>query len=140
MQNMSQLFNHGFVRRTLQASHFPYRGVFPDLTGAVPAFLVEMSVFSMPGIVEFLPSMPDYLMHGAIDGVWLYTQAKLEHMEWDEHGAKATLTSGKAQTLTLRCRRKGARILVDGAELTMEGNAADYTFREGETVQIDIRY
>ena len=42
MQNMTQLFNHGFVRRTLQTSHFPYRGVFPDLTGAVPAFLVEM--------------------------------------------------------------------------------------------------
>lgn len=140
MQNMSQLFGHGFVRRTLQASHFPYRGVFPDLTGAVPAFLVEMSVFSMPGIVEFLPAMPDYLMHGAIDGVWLYTVAKLEHMEWDEHGAKAVLTSGKAQTLTLRCRRKGARILVGGAELPMEGDAAAYTFREGETVQIDIRY
>ena len=26
------------------------------------------------------------------------------------------------------------------AELPMEGNAAAYTFREGETVQIDIRY
>ena len=140
MQNMTQLFNHGFVRRTLQTSHFPYRGVFPDLTGAVPAFLVEMSVFSMPGIVEFLPTMPDYLMQGSIDGVWLYTMAKLEHMEWNEHGAKAVLTSGKAQTLTLRCRRKGARILVGGTELPMDGDAATYAFREGETVQVEILF
>ena len=140
MQNMTQLFNHGFVRRTLQTSHFPYRGVFPDLTGAVPAFLVEMSVFSMPGIVEFLPTMPDYLMQGSIDGVWLYTMAKLEHMEWNEHDAKAVLTSGKAQTLTLRCRRKGARILVGGTELPMDGDAATYAFREGETVQVEILF
>ena len=114
--------------------------MFPDLTGAVPAFLVEMSVVSMPGIVEFLPSMPDDLMHGAIDGVWLYTVAKLEHMEWNEHGAKAGLTAGKTQTLTLRCRRKGARILVDGKELPMDGDAATYAFREGETVQVEILF
>ena len=121
VQNMSQLFAHGFVRRTLQTSHFPYRGVFPDLQGAVPAFLVEMCVFSAPGIIEFLPALPDSLARGSIDGVWLYTFAKLEHMEWNEEGLKAQLTSRKDQTVTLRCRRKGCRIRVNGTAVAPAG-------------------
>ena len=139
-QNISQLFGHGFVRRTLQTSHFPYRGVFPDLQGAVPAFLIEMCVFSMPGTVEFLPAMPAHIAAGSIDGVWLYTFAKLNHLEWDETGAKASLTSNEAQTLTLRCRRPGCRILVNGTELPMDGDHTSYAFKAHETVDVQILF
>ena len=139
-QNLSQLLNHGFVRRTLQTSHFPYRGVFPDLQGAVPALLVEMCVFSMPGVVELLPAMPETLPEGAIDGVWLYTFAKLNHMEWNPSGIKATITSNQAQTLTLRCRRAGCRIFVNGAELPMQGDHAEFAFGKGETATVEIKY
>ncbi|MBO6064678.1 MAG: hypothetical protein J6P62_11970, partial [Bacteroidales bacterium] len=137
-QNLSQLLNHGFVRRTLQTSHFPYRGVFPDLTGAVPAFLVEMCVFSEPGTVEFLPAMPANLMHGTIEGVWLYTFAKLNHMDWDDQGIRAFITSNQAQTLTLRNRREGCRILVNGKDLAKDGDHVQYTFKAHETARIDI--
>ncbi len=140
VQNLSQLLNHGFVRRTLQTSHFPYRGVFPDLQGAVPALLVEMCVFSMPGVVEFLPAMPENLMTGSIDGVWLYTFAKLNHMEWNHTGVKASLTSNEQQTLTLRCRRANSRILVNGKALPMEGDHTEYAFGKGETATIEILY
>ena len=140
MQNLSQLFNHGFVRRTLQTSHFPYRGVFPDLQGAVPAFLVEMCVFSEPGTVELLPAMPDNLMTGSIDGVWLYTFAKLNHMAWTLSGAAASLTSNEAQTLTLRCRKPGCRILINGAEMPMDGDHTSYSFAKGETIAIELKY
>lgn len=139
-QNLSQLFCHGFVRRTLQTSHFPYRGVFPDLQGAVPALLVEMCLFSMPGVVEFLPAMPPHLMRGRIDGVWLYTFAKLNAMTWDKHSLQASLTSHEAQTLTLRCRKPGSRILVNGQALAMDGDHAAYTFQAGETAQITIEF
>ena len=138
-QNLSQLLNHGFVRRTLQTSHFPYRGIFPDLTGAVPSFLIEMCVFSEPGTVEFLPAMPDNLMNGgAIDGIWLYTFAKLNHMDWDEKGVRVSITSNQDQTLTLRNRREGCRILVNGKELTKDGDHVQYTFKANETAQIEI--
>ena len=139
-QNLSQLFCHGFVRRTLQTSHFPYRGIFPDLQGAMPALLIEMCVFSMPGTVEFLPVMPEHLMTGSISGVWLYTFARLDHMEWTPHGASAGLTSNEAQTLTLRCRRTGCRILVNGAELPMDGDHSAYAFSKDETVHIELKY
>ena len=138
VQNLSQLLCHGFVRRTLQTSHFPYRGVFPDLQGAVPAFLAEMCVFSAPGTAEFLPAMPDNMRTGSIDGLWLYTFAKVNHMEWNEKGLCASLTSRKDQTLTLRCRKPGCRILVNDAELVMSGDHGEYTFAKDETAEIRI--
>ena len=97
-----------------------------------------MCVFSMPGVVEFLPLMPESMAVGAIDGVWLYTFAKLNHMDWDEKGLRASLTSNEAQTLTLRCRKPGCRILVNGKELAKDGDHAAHSFAQGETVQIEV--
>ena len=94
----------------------------------------------MPGVIEFLPAMPQSLQVGAIDGVWLYTFAKLDHMTWDAKGAHATLTVNEPQTLTLRCRKPGCRMLLNGKALPMQGDHAGYAFDKGETVQIDIRF
>jgi hypothetical protein len=139
-QNLSQLMNHGFVTNTLQTRHFPYRGQFPDLQGGMPAILIEMAVFSEPGTVEFLPVMPDSMAEGAIEGVWLYTWAKLERMDWTKSGVKATVKSDKAQTLTLRCRRDVSSFKINGKEMKMDGNHTEYTFGEGEQVEIEIRF
>jgi hypothetical protein len=138
VQNLSQLMNHGFVTRALQTRHFPYRMQFPDLQGAMPAILLEMCVFSAPGTVEFLPAVPGNINKGAIDGIWLYTWAKLEHMEWCDSGVKATIVSSKAQTLTLRCRRKMSSMRIGGKEINMDGDCVKYDFAEGERTEVEI--
>ena len=140
VQNLSQLLAHGFVRRTLQTSHFPYRGIFPDLQGAVPALLIEMCVFSAPGIIEFLPVMPADLAEGSIDGVWLYTFAKLEHMSWSRQAVHAVIVSRMDQTLTLRCRRQGSRMRINGKDAVMDGDHTECFFAAGETVDVDVFY
>ncbi len=139
-QNLSQLMNHGFVTNTLQTRHFPYRGQFPDLQGGMPAILIEMAVFSEPGTVEFLPVMPDSMAEGAIEGVWLYTWAKLERMDWTKSGVKATMKSDKAQTLTLRCRKDVSSFKINGKEMKMDGDHTQYAFKEGEEVEIVIDF
>ena len=107
-QSMSQLIAHGFVRRNLSTAHFPYRGQFPDLQGAMPAILLEMCVFSVPGRVELLPALPEEWKTGSIDGIWLYIRAKLIHMEWDEDSITAEIRSDAEQTLQIiyRTRQK----------------------------------
>ncbi len=104
----------------------------------MPAFLVEMCVFSTPGIIEFLPAMPENLAAGSIDGVWLYTFAKLNHMEWNGEGLCAEITSRVDQTITLRCRKAGCRIRVNGAELALSGDHAEVPFKKDETAEIRI--
>ena len=140
VQNLSQLMNHGFVTRTLQTRHFPYRGQFPDLQGAMPAILLEMSVYSEPGTVEFLPAMPASLGQGSIEGVWLYTWAKLERFEWNENDLRATLVSNRAQTLTLRCRRQIASCRVNGVKTAVDGHTVQYPFKEGEKIEVEMTF
>lgn len=140
VQNLSQMMNHGFVTRALQTRHFPYRMQFPDLQGAMPAILLEMCVFSAPGTVEFLPAIPANINKGAIDGIWLYTWAKLEHMEWCDSGIKATIVSNIAQTLTIRCRRKISSLRICGNEMKLDGDCVKYDFTEGERLEIEITF
>lgn len=137
-QNLSQLICHGFVRRSLSTSHFPYRGQFPDLQGAMPAILLEMCVFSMPGTVEFLPAMPASFPTGAIEGIWLYTWAKLERLCWDRQGLHAHMRSRRDQTLTLRIRRPVASFTINGKAVSMQGDHVVYAFKKDEDVRIDI--
>ena len=138
VQNLYQLMNHGFVTRTLGTRHYPYFLNCPDLQGAMPAILLEMCVFSAPGTVEFLPAMPDSLAKGTIEGVWLYTEAKLEKMRWSESGVKATLVSNKAQELTLRCRKDMKSLAINGAQMKIEGDNVRYEFKAGETIEVEI--
>ncbi|HKM34837.1 MAG TPA: glycoside hydrolase N-terminal domain-containing protein [Lachnospiraceae bacterium] len=138
-QNLSQLINHGFVRCNLSTAHFPYRGQFPDLQGAMPAILLEMCVFSMPGLVEFLPAMVADFPCGEIEGVWLYTWAKLHYLKWNEQGLEAVITSDRAQMITFRIRSVKA-FLINGVQVAMAGDCAEYTFREKEEVKITISY
>lgn len=139
-QNLSQLICHGFVRCNLSTTHFPYRGQFPDLQGAMPAILLEMCVFSRPGVVEFLPAVPDYYPTGKICGIWLYTWAKLNSMEWNEEGITVRMVSFREQSLILRCPKKAIAFEINGMFMAIENNAVTYNFAKDEEVSITMRY
>jgi alpha-L-fucosidase 2 len=140
VQNLYQLMNHGFVNRTLGTNHYPYFLNCPDLQGAMPAILLEMAVYSAPGVVEFLPAMPQSLGQGSIEGVWLFTWAKLERMDWDEKGLKAKLSSNKAQTLTLRCRRSISSLCVNGKAIQPDGDHIQVSIAKDEAMEIEIAF
>lgn len=140
VQNLSQLVNHGFITRGLQTRHFPYRGQFPDLQGAMPAILLEMCVFSEPGCVEFLPAIPESLGKGSIEGIWLYTWAKLERMDWSPQKLRSIIVSNKDQTLTLRCRRKIKSFRVNGTQMKVNGDHIEYSFKAGQETVIEIEF
>ncbi len=139
-QNLSQLIGHGFVRRNLSTAHFPYRGQFPDLQGAMPAILLEMCVFSMPGTIEFLPAMPQCFPTGELCGIWLYTWAKLNTIRWNASGMYAEIVSQKAQKLTLRIRRPVASFTINGKCYTPEGDHVEYVAAEGEKLTVEISF
>ncbi len=140
VSNLYELMNHGFVARSLHTNHMPYRVHWTDLQGAMPTMLIEMAVYSAPGTVEFLPAMPASLGKGAIEGIWLFTWAKLERMNWSEKDLKATIVSNRAQTLTLRCRKPIRSFQVSGSEIPVEGNHIKYTFMENETAEVYISF
>ncbi|CCX38537.1 uncharacterized protein BN452_02408 [Clostridium sp. CAG:1013] len=139
-QSLGTLMAHGFVTRALSTRHFPYYAPFPDLQGAMPAILLEMCVFSAPGEVEFLPALPQSLPQGTLDGVWLYTWTKLEHLVWDSKGFTAKLIPNKDQELVLRFRKECSSFRVNGEECSLKNGAMTLNVKSGEPVCIQCTY
>ncbi len=137
-QNLSQLICHGFVRGNLSTAHFPYRGQFPDLQGAMPALLLEMCVYSEPGMVELLPCLPSAFRAGKLEGIWLYTWAKLESLEWSGRSVRAVLTSRREQTISLRIRGPQQRCLLNGVEAEVRNGSVPISFKAGEPVEVRL--
>mgnify|MGYP003376702277 FL=1 len=139
-QSLSVLMNHGFVTRALSTRHFPYYAPFPDLQGAMPAILLEMCIYSAPGVIEFLPALPSSLRTGTLKGIWLYTWAKLECIDWDEKGFRAELVSNKKQSVTLRLRKKASSFMVNGKKYSLDGDHIQYLLEENERIIVEAEY
>ena len=92
----------------------------------------------MPGIVEFLPEIQNIFEKGCIEGIWLYTQAKLEKLEWTKENAKAIITSGKAQDISFRADKENVSFCLNGKEHKAENGRVTYSFKKNETLEIEI--
>ena len=79
---------------------------------------------------------PAQLPAGRLEGLWLYTWAKLLWLEWEKGGFRAELRSQRDQTLTLRCRRP-ASFLVNGREVSPEDGCVTLPVRAGEKLRLE---
>jgi len=126
----------------LQTSHNPYFAfTMPDLQGAMPGILAEMTVYSAPGVVEPLPAMPDSLSKGSVSGMWLYTFAKLEEMKWDLSNKiiEGRIVSFRDQEIILRYRHKPASFLIDGNPEAGGGNYIKLKMKKDIPVSFKIQ-
>lgn len=100
---LRQLLQQGYVGPTLLTSHNPYETPFPDAQGALPTMMMEMLIYSRPGVIELLPALPDALKKGAIEGMLVRTFAKVNRLSWDMHERteEITITSLRDQQITL---------------------------------------
>jgi hypothetical protein len=78
----------------------------PDAQGALTTIMMEMLIYSRPGVIEILPALPDCLDKGSIIGVLARTFAKVDSLAWDMQArtADVTITSLKDQDITLIVR------------------------------------
>jgi alpha-L-fucosidase 2 len=103
---MKQLLEQGYVAATIRTSHNPYLPPMPDAQGALPTIMMEMLVYSRPGVIELLPALPDSLGKGAVNGVLARSFAKVDTLAWDleARSADVSITSLKDQNITLIVR------------------------------------
>ena len=67
-------------------------------------------------------------------------RAKLNEMSWDKHGIKASITSDRNQTLTIRNRRKNAEFYVNGKVQNPEGNYILVELTKGEEICVEVKF
>ena len=86
--------------------HNPYAIPSPDPQGALPSLIMEMLVYSRPGVIGLLPAAPDSLAEGTVKGVVSRTQATVDNLTWDLHAKKidVTISSRVDQTIKLFVR------------------------------------
>lgn len=142
MHNLRTLMEHGYVTRTLNTVHYPYRVFCPDLLGAMPAMILEMLVYSDEGFIKLLPAVPEDLNKGSVEGVWLYTFAKIEKMEWDmEQGtASVELSSVTDQQVEISFPTGYRKVCMDGEEFLGKGNGFMLDLRKDKVVKLDFYF
>ena len=103
---LRQLIEQGYVNTTLRCSHDPYARPMPDAQGGIQAIIMEMLLYSRPGIIEVLPALPDTLVRGSINGMLARTFARIDKLTWDMAARTVDLivTSVKKQDINLIVR------------------------------------
>jgi alpha-L-fucosidase 2 len=103
---LRQLIEQGYFATTLRSSHDPYAWPMPDAQGGVLSILMEMLLYSRPGIIEVLPALPSSLIKGSINGMLARTFARIDKLAWDMEARTVdiTITSVRKQDITLIAR------------------------------------
>jgi alpha-L-fucosidase 2 len=103
---LRQLMEQGYVSSALRCSRETYGVPIPDAQGGIPAILMEMLIYSRPGVIEVLPALPQSLVKGSISGMRARTFARIDNLAWDmdERTVDITITSVIKQDITLVAR------------------------------------
>jgi hypothetical protein len=103
---LRQLMEQGYISAALRCSREPYGPPVPDAHGGIPAIVLEMLLYSRPGVIEVLPALPETLVKGSIEGMLARTYARVNKLAWnmDARTAELTVTSLRKQDITLIAR------------------------------------
>ena len=103
---LSTFAKYPFVNTSFITCHNPGPRIYNlDSTFSMPAVLMEMLVYSAPGIVELLPALPqDKFIRGTLRGVQARGGISVEELTWNKTlgSVKAILYSQKEQTIKFR--------------------------------------
>jgi hypothetical protein len=117
---LRQLLEQGYVSSSLRCSREPYGQPIPDAHGGIPTIVMEMLLYSRPGVIEVLPALPEPLKKGAIRGMLARTCARIDELAWDTDARTVALrlTSSREQRVTLVARHGIEAIAAPPAVLT----------------------
>ncbi|MFA9557703.1 glycoside hydrolase N-terminal domain-containing protein [Evansella sp. AB-rgal1] len=107
-ENIKLLLHEGdYIHSSLVTSHNPGRVIYNvDANCSFPTLVMEMLVYSVPGMIELLPALPDDLLKGSITGMLTRTEVTIEQLEWnmEEKKINVSIRSRKNQQLDLLIR------------------------------------
>jgi alpha-L-fucosidase 2 len=140
---LRQLIEQGYVATTLRCSHDPYIGPMPDAQGGIPTIIMEMLLYSRPGVIEVLPALPPTLLRGSIKGMLARTFARVDELKWDmdTRTVELKVTSFRKQDVTLMARHGIEEIIARPGVLAapLETGKANIDVRLPENKQVTFR-
>jgi hypothetical protein len=100
-QSLVPLINRYWLHN--MASTHNYRSLFNmDISGGMPAVIIQMLVASAPGTIRLLPALPAAWPSGSIEGVLCRGQIEIKRLAWNKRSISLTLVSKRRQDVILR--------------------------------------
>lgn len=101
----------------------------PDQQGSIPTLMMEMLLYSRPGVIEVLPAAPETLTKGSVKGLLARTFAKVDDLTWDMAAKTVdlTVTSRQKQDITLIVRYEIESITAPAGVLAAQPKAGEPT-------------
>lgn len=134
------LLEAGFINSNMSTNHYPYRVVFPDMLGSMPAVVGELLVCSKPGRIRFLPAAGRILPAGCVWGMRLYTLVLLERMEWDSEKFCAGLSFMEEQKVEIEFGKKIRSCSVNGKPAGMTDGKLLISGIKGERIKLEALF
>ncbi|GAB3664555.1 glycoside hydrolase N-terminal domain-containing protein [Echinicola sediminis] len=143
--NLKFKLRNNYIFTSLFTSHNPDWKIYnADALNSLPAVILEMLVYSRPGVIELLPALDDKLSKGKVSGVKCRTQATVEELEWDfEKGmVKAEISSTKEQEIELFFRKGFTSITDQTGKAYTKASAISVKidFQKGEKKEVKISF
>jgi hypothetical protein len=142
---LRQLIEQGYVATTLRCSHDPWSFPMPDAQGGIPTIVMEMLLYSRPGVIEVLPALPPSLVKGAINGMLARSFARVDKLAWDMESRTVDLkvTSFRKQDVTLIARYGIEEIRADAGVLAArskpDSSTCELHLPENTPVEIHLK-
>jgi hypothetical protein len=139
--NLKFMLSNDYLLPSLFTFHNPGTIYNSDMLCSLPAVVMEMLVYSRPGVVELLPALGHDMAMGAIQGVLCRGQIRMDRLAWNLNlkTIKAEMTSQVDQTVTLIVRREIESLQVNGRDVTVQDGKATLTLPRGKSVTVDVR-
>jgi hypothetical protein len=117
----------------------------PDAQGGIPTIMMEMLLYSRPGVIEVLPALPETLVKGSINGMLARSFARVDKLSWnmETRTVELTVTSFRKQDVALIARygieeiKASAGVLA--APLKRDAANCDLHLPEGKPVSIYLK-
>ena len=113
-----------------------------DISGGLPAVLIQMLVASAPGKVRLLPAQPKAWPTGTIEGALCRGQIEVRQLTWAPGRIRVSLRSGRPQTIELSVPAGIQKITATSGGAKIARAAADRTRKitlpQGRMVTLDI--
>ncbi|MGN7202719.1 glycosyl hydrolase family 95 catalytic domain-containing protein [Pedobacter sp. SAFR-022] len=85
-----------------------------DISGGLPAVILEMLVYSEQDMIKLLPALPKAWNKGKLEGALLRGNIQLQQLEWADKRIKVTLRSGVRRQVNLVMPAEVEQLKING--------------------------